>query len=102
MRVLPVHVPHLLSEQGRRRREGHPNIQLRHRNLDTQRRELLKVGNERRGRGHLSDDEMALHADAIDRNFRGLKRFDEVEHGGSLGAGGLDVIVVDLRTTNAD
>jgi hypothetical protein len=45
---------------------------------------------------------MALHADAIDRNFRGLKRFDEVEHGGSLGAGGLDVIVVDLRTTNAD
>ena len=85
----------LLSEKSRRRGQGLADIQLSDGDLDAEGSERLKVLLERRG--HFADDEVALEADAVDGDVLGLEALDEVEHGGGLCAGGLDIVVVDVE-----
>ena len=85
----------LLLEQRRGGWERHPDVEFRNGDLDAESGEGLEVGLE--VGGDLTDDEVALEADAVDGDVGGLERFDEVEHSGSFGALLLNVIVVDVE-----
>ena len=73
----------------------HADVELRDRDLDAERGELLQHGLERCR--HLPDDEVALEADTVYRHALLLERLDEVEHRGRLRARLLDVVVVDVQ-----
>lgn len=85
----------LLLEQRRRRRELHADVELGEGDLHTRGGETLEVGLQ--ARGQLADDEVALEADAVERDVLRLERLDEVEHRGGLRARPLDVVVVDVE-----
>ena len=72
----------LLSEQSVCSRERHPDVELRNRNLQSERGELLHGSLE--GRGDGPDDEVALETDAVDGDPIGNELLDEVEHRGGL------------------
>ena len=84
----------LLGEQRGGGGEGHADIELGDGDLDAGGGERLELRLEIRR--DLADNEVALEADTVERNARGLERLDEVEQGGCLRAGVLDVVFVDV------
>ena len=66
----------LLGEQGRRRRERHADVEFRDGDLEAKRGELLHALDERCR--DLADDEVALEADAVNRDALLLQRRHEV------------------------
>ena len=85
----------LLREQRRRRRQRHAHIELRHCHLDPRCRELIPV----RGKAlrQLSDNEVALEANAVNRYILRLEALDEVQHRGRLRTRALGVEFVDVK-----
>ncbi len=79
---LVVHL--LLREERVRRGERHAYFELRARDLEPERGELLEHGLERAG--DLADDEVALEADAVDWHAVRLQLLHEVQHRGRLRA----------------
>ena len=68
----------LLSEQSVCSGKRHPDVELRNRNLQSERGELLHRSLE--GRGDRPDDEVALETDAVNGDPISNELLDEVEH----------------------
>ena len=73
----------LLRERGLRRRRRRADVELRDRDLEPERGELLEDRLERRR--DLADDEVALEADTVDGHSVGDELLHKVEHCGRLG-----------------
>ena len=71
-----------------------PDVELGVGDFDIQGREGFQVCILRCQRRGFADDEVRLQADAVDFDAPGFERFDEVQRGGSFGAGAFDVVVV--------
>ena len=74
--------------------QRHSDIQFGDGNLESKGSESFHVGLD--GRRDLTEDQMSLKTDPVDRNTLRLERLDEIEHGGGFGADAFDVVVVDL------
>ena len=85
----------LLREQRRGSGERHADVELGDGDLDAGRGERLELRLE--VRRDLADDEVALEADTVEWDACGLERLDEVEQRGRLGAGVLNIILVDVE-----
>ena len=85
----------LLREQRRGGGERHADVELGDGDLDTGRGERLEL--RLQVRWDLADDEVALEADTVEWDACRLERLDEVEQRGRLGAGVLNVVLVDVE-----
>lgn len=85
----------MLVQLVRSHRQGHPDVQLRDRDVQPERSELLDVLLDRARDG--AHDQVRLHPDAVERHALGEQRLGEREHSAGFGARALDVVVVDVQ-----
>ena len=87
----------LLREALRGRRLLDPNIELCNGHLEPETCVLLELRDESRCARRLSQDEVALEADALQRHSGGDEGLRQGDEGGRLCAGVLNVVFVDVK-----
>ena len=87
----------LLCEALRGRWLLDPNIELRNGHLEPKTGVLLELRDESRCARRLSQDEVALEADALQRHSGGDEGLRQGDEGGRLCAGVLNVVFVDVK-----